>query len=258
MSKGEIVGAVGILLIGGGLVMGDWEYALSGLVTLAVGVVWEVVRKRRIGGDEFVARWRPSHRTLRLLAGLVVVFAVATAWGVYAAIIPAELVGVLLAFAAAAPILAAPFLFFYWRALARARAAAAWPDTVGRIESSYLEEVVSPWPAPIIVYSYAVGGRRYKRSRVRFGGTGAMNPADAEQLLADCPAGAEVPVFYNPKRPGQSCLLPGGGGPNKGLLWGAGLMAGTALLGTAAIALMILLGLVDAALTAIVGHRVLP
>jgi hypothetical protein len=45
---------------------------------------------------------------------------------------------------------------------------------------------------------------------------------------------------------------------NKGLLWIAGLLAAVPLLGAGMMALFVLVGLIDAALTAMVGHRVLP
>jgi hypothetical protein len=246
-----------IALLAWGIWAEHFEAVLSSVLVAGIGILWEAIRARRLSGADVVKRWRPSRGTLRRFAYLLGAFAALTAWGVYRKIIPGELVVVMLAFAAAGPVLASPVLFAYWRALANSRAAEGWPQATGQIVNSFMQSV-SAWPAPIVIYTYNVGSRRYRRGRVRFGGTGAMNPAAAEQILASCPIGAEVPVFYNPKRPGQAVLLPGQHGPNKSLLWVAGLLAGVPLLGAVMMALFILLGLVDAALTAIIGHRVLP
>lgn len=240
---------------------GIWDGHAEAVLTSALGVgialLWEAMRARGLSGSDVLKRWRPSRRTLRRLAYGLAAFAALTAWGVYRGIIPGGLALAMLIFAATGPVLAAPFLFAYWRTRTNSMAAGSWPQTTGEVVSSSMVETHG-WKAPIVVYAYSVGDRRYRRTRVRFGGTGAMNPAAAEQLLAACPTGGEVPVFYNPKRPGQAVLLPGEPGVNKGLLWIAGLLAATPLLGAAIMALLVLLGLIDAALTAMVGHRVLP
>jgi len=253
----EIALAIGVILLCGAVLTQDFEAVVGGLVALAVAFIWDFAHERRLTGADAVKRWRPSQRTLRLLAGLLIAFSAATAWGVYRGIIPSEMVVIMLAFVVAAPILAAPYLFFYRRAVVRSDGARDWPQVIGRVETSFMEDKVSDWAAPIVIYTYSVDGHPYRGSRVRFGGTAAMNPNLAEQILASFPVGAEVPVFFNPEQPGQSTLLPQAG-PNKGLLWIAGLNAGAALAAALFMALIVVLGLVDAALTAIVGHRVLP
>jgi hypothetical protein len=240
-----------------GIWAGQAEAVLTSALGVGIALVWEAMRARGLSGADVLKRWRPSRRTLRRLAYGLAAFAALTAWGVYRGIIPGELVLVMLIFAATGPILAAPFLLAYWRTRANSTAAGSWPQTTGEVVSSSMLETHG-WKAPIVAYAYSVDGRRYRRARVRFGGTGAMNPTAADQLLASCPAGAQIPVFYNPKRPGQAVLLPGELGVNKGLLWIAGLLAAVPLLGAGMMALFVLVGLIDAALTAMVGHRVLP
>lgn len=253
----DIALSIGVIILFGAIVTQDFEWVAEGLAALAIGVIWDFAHERRLTGSDVVKRWRPSRRTLRLLALILIAFSVATAWGVYREIIPSGMVEVMLGFVVAAPILAAPYLFFYRRALVKSQAAEAWPQTIGRVETSFMEDNVSDWAAPIVIYTYSVNERTYRGTRVRFGGTGGMHPNLAEQILAAFPVGADVPVYFNPERPNQSTLLPQAG-PNKGLLWGAGLSAGAALAGAAFMALLMILGFVDAALTAIVGHRVLP
>ena len=254
----DIAISVGLILLIGAVLTQDAEWVVEGLAALAVGIIWDFAHDRKLSGADVVRRWRPAPRTLVFLGYLLVAFAAATAWGIYRGIIPSELVVIMLVFVVVAPVLAAPYLFFYRRALVRSKAAESWPQTTGRVENSFMEDKVSDWPAPIVVYTYSVGDRAYRGTRVLFGGTGAMNPTAAGQVLAAFPAGAEVPVFFNPERPGQSVLLRVAAGADKRLLWGAGVSAGAALAGATFMALIVVLGLVDAALTAIVGHRVLP
>jgi len=248
---------LGLVVLVWGVWRQDYEEMASGLASIAVGMAWDFAHDRRLTGADFLNRWRPSTNKLRLFGYGLAAFAVVTAWGVWRDIIPAGLVFVMLALVVAGPVLSAPFLFFHRRAAMKAKAAEAWPHVIGQIVTSFMTEA-GEWPAPIIVYSYMVEGRRHRSSRVRFGGTGGMNPAAAEQVLASYPVGAEVPVFYNPKRPRQSVLMRGQAGANKSLLWGAGCMAAVPLIGAAVLGLLVLLGLIDAALTSIVGHRVLP
>lgn len=253
----DIAIGIGIILLAGAALFQDAEWVIEGLVALAAGIIWDFAHDRKLSGREAVDRWRPSQRTLRIIGILLAVFAAVTTWGVYAGNIPSEIVVIMLVFVVIAPVLAAPYLYFYRRAAVRSKAAESWSQTTGRVENSFMQEVTE-WPAPIVIYTYSVGDRAYRRSRVLFGGTGMMNPTAAEQVLASFPTGAEVPVFFDPKRPGQSVLLRVAAGADKRLLWAAGISAGAALAAAAFMALIIVLGLVDTALTAIVGHRVLP
>jgi hypothetical protein len=241
-----------------GIVTNTVELVLSSFFATAVGIVWEFVHVRNIDASDITERLQPSRRALRIAGIVFGVFAGATTWGVYRKIIPFELVMTMLCFAAAAPVVAAPYLYFYRRTLAKSKAADNWPLAPGRVKNSVMEETVSVWPAAIVIYVYEVNGKQYRGTRVRFGGTGAMHPAAAQQVLAMYPIGATVSVYYDPERPGQSVLIPGGATPDKRLLWGAGMSAGAVMIGATMMALFVVLGLIDAGLTAIVGHRVLP
>ena len=247
----------GLVVLVWGVWRQNYEEMAYGLADIVVVLVWDFAHDRHLTGAKILHEWRPSPHKLRIAAYVLAAFALATAAGVWIGFIPGGLVVVMLAFILAAPILAALPLFAYQRCVTKAKAAASWPQVIGHIENSFMTEA-GRWPAPIVSYTYEVEGRRHRGARVRFGGTGGMNPMDAEQVLASYPAGADVPIFYNPERPRQSVLLPDGARVNKGLLWCAGMLAAAPLLGAVLLGLFIVLGFVDAALTAIVGHRVLP
>jgi ribosomal protein L35AE/L33A len=227
------------------------------LASIALGLAWDFAHERRLTGADLLKRWRPSAGKLRIAGFALALFVIATAFGVWRGFIPAALVVIMLGLVVAAPVLAAPFLFFHRRSAVKAKAAEAWPEVTGRVVDAFVTEA-GGWPAPIVIYSYEVDGRLYRGSRLRFGGTGGMSPGAVEQVLAAYATGSEVAVFHDPKRPAKSVLLKGEAGASKSLLWGAGCMATAPLFGALAFGLMVVLGLVDAALTAIVGHRVLP
>lgn len=253
----ETVICIGIVVVVWGVWRQNYEEVTAGLLGIALGLAWDFAHERRLTGAQLLERWVPSAGKLRIAGYALAVFAALTAFGVWQGSVPAAMVAIMLGLIVAAPLLAAPFVYFHRRSAAKAKAAEDWPQVMGRVETSFMSQAAA-WPAPIVTYRYEVDGRRHHGSRVRFGGTGAMNPTDAEQVLATYYKGAEVPVYYDPERPGRSVLLHGEAAANKGLMWGAGCMAATPLLGAAVIGLFVLLGLLDAALTAIVGHRVLP
>jgi hypothetical protein len=101
----------------------------------------------------------------------------------------------------------------YLKRLANARK--TWPSTVGRIVSS--REVEEEVEVRVnenedehasykrihyeLVYEYVVGGETLRSTPVRFsGGSGSKN------ILAGCPPGATVEVFYDPQNP-ACCML---------------------------------------------------
>lgn len=243
------------------LIWGWWadhlEAVVTSLVGFAVGVVWDLVRARQERGEEVVPKVRVTKRGLLVAGFALAAFAIATLAGILHGDIPIGLVLIMLAMLAAGPILAFPFLIFYRAALARSKAAESWPSVPGTVENSFMQSV-SVWPAPIVIYAYEVDGVAHRSTRARFGGTGAMNPKAAEELLARCPKGAEIPVYYDPRRPGRSVLVRTQDAPARNLLWGAGLVAAAPMVGAALIAILILIGLVDGVVTAVVGHRISP
>src|SRR6185295_5200980 len=55
-------------------------------------------------------------------------------------------------------------------------------------------------------YRYTVGQKTYESDDIAFGGQGHTTRLLAQQIVAKYPAGAQVQVFYNPKRPSQAVL----------------------------------------------------
>lgn len=87
----------------------------------------------------------------------------------------------------------------------------SWMETTGTVLSSS----VKTWPGShnprtlaLISYQYTVGDQTYRSDRVDFG-----DPSDsrgtAGRLVAQYPAGASIPVIYNPNDPGEATLTRG-------------------------------------------------
>jgi hypothetical protein len=61
-----------------------------------------------------------------------------------------------------------------------------------------------------IAYQYQVGGQSHKNSRISF----SSSSGNANQIVARYPKGKSVQVYYNPDKPKQAVLIPGGDGFN--------------------------------------------
>jgi hypothetical protein len=103
--------------------------------------------------------------------------------------------------------------WFVFRDRRRSRAALAWPSTAGRIVESRVEEKRLPGDrpdvrfAPRIAYEYAVDGRTYRSEQITFAGAfWTLAPQGAAAKVARYPAGKDVTVYYNPRRPAESVL----------------------------------------------------
>lgn len=103
-----------------------------------------------------------------------------------------------------------------WRGYLDRRASPQWPSVTGRIVSSRVVAQDSSdghgfnreWRIDID-YSYTVNGQAYKNNRIQ-----ALLPRfyaeeDALAVQRRFPAGAEVPVFYDPGKPASSVLIAG-------------------------------------------------
>ena len=103
--------------------------------------------------------------------------------------------------------------WFVFRDRRRNRAARAWPGIAGRIVESRVEAKTLPGDrptirfAPRIAYEYAVSDRTYRSERIAFGEVfWSLAPQGAAAKVARYPAGAEVTVYYNPRRPEEAVL----------------------------------------------------
>ncbi len=63
---------------------------------------------------------------------------------------------------------------------------------------------------PKIAYEYQVDGNRFKGSKVAL----SSPSGNAQQLVTRYPKGKSIPVYYNPDKPRQAVLIPGGPGFN--------------------------------------------
>jgi hypothetical protein len=107
--------------------------------------------------------------------------------------------------------------FLMWRAYLDRQASPTWPSVTGHITDSRVvaqnetndgASFTREWRIDLN-YRYTVGGQTYQGQRIR-----AMLPrfsTEAEALAVQqrFPAGAQVPVFYDPAKPGSSLLIPG-------------------------------------------------
>jgi Protein of unknown function (DUF3592) len=91
------------------------------------------------------------------------------------------------------------------------RATHNWPSTLGTItprpKARYIAFPV-PWIFGRFAYSYDIGEHAFVGRRIWYGSDLAFaTPNSAYTWLGDSfPAGASVPVYYNPKNPRQSVL----------------------------------------------------
>lgn len=102
----------------------------------------------------------------------------------------------------------------FWRTWRLARASVRWPTVPGVILYSGTKSasVLRGGPATVadVRYRYDVDGRSYEGTRISVGqyGTGGGGHARAES--ARYPQGNDVAVYYDPAKPGESVLEPGG------------------------------------------------
>jgi hypothetical protein len=107
-------------------------------------------------------------------------------------------------------------LFYYGWALSRVFEARDWPQAVGTIRSSSVEDRYSSdsdggtsvTHYPRIAYTYRVGGRELVSERVWLTGNDFFNDrADAVAFVQDYPPGIQVPIHYDPARPSMATLV---------------------------------------------------
>jgi len=101
-----------------------------------------------------------------------------------------------------------------WHSSSRNKAALKWPSVEGDITKS---TVNSKWTTdsqghavmhhrPIVTYSYAVNGQAFTGKRIAFFSKPIDTAAQAQTICDRFPAGAKVPVYYNPANPKDAVL----------------------------------------------------
>jgi hypothetical protein len=91
----------------------------------------------------------------------------------------------------------------------RADASKKWPTAPGTVVSSALEQ--SPDHKrryrAAMQYRYRVGGKDYQSNRIFWGGNEGRQK-HMTSVVASYPAGAQVPVYYDPQNPAEAVIDP--------------------------------------------------
>jgi len=98
------------------------------------------------------------------------------------------------------------------RQMSRGGASRNWFTTNGQvIHSSIHQEPDGPYFIPVVKYRYIVEGQEYKSSRIRFAWSGESTyPWTASEIIIKkYPVSKTITVYYNPKNPSISVLVPG-------------------------------------------------
>lgn len=118
---------------------------------------------------------------------------------------------------------------FSSRSKKKAQASQGWPSVPGVILTSEVKRSMSTDDdgntdysyTPAVTYSYQVNGQNYEGKLIAFGGVvGNSNPGKIQEQLRPYPAGAQVPVFFNPQKPDEAVLTQQAGGAKIALIGG--------------------------------------
>ncbi|GAA6169919.1 DUF3592 domain-containing protein [Sessilibacter corallicola] len=95
----------------------------------------------------------------------------------------------------------------------RGRASVNWPTTVASVSSSEILEKNDgnglTFYSPIIKYQYFVNDAVYQGATFTFMGTFGITRYHAEKYISMYPSGSKFNVYYNPKSPDISVIIPG-------------------------------------------------
>jgi hypothetical protein len=104
-----------------------------------------------------------------------------------------------------------------WRGYQDRRASPQWPTVTGRVVSSRVaaqnetndgHTFTREWQVEVN-YTYTVNGQPFKNNRIRALLPRFSTEDEALAVQKRFPAGAEVPVFYDPGKPQSSVLIAG-------------------------------------------------
>lgn len=99
---------------------------------------------------------------------------------------------------------------------------AGWPKTDGAIISSMATKRNAngvEWAVPVVRYEYKVGPQSYLGRQINIQAEREMTLENAAHVLKPYPQGARVPVYYNPRNPGEAVLDPGIKGEQLAIFW---------------------------------------
>lgn len=97
------------------------------------------------------------------------------------------------------------------RQMSRAGASRNWFTTNGKVVySSTHQEPDGPYFIPVVKYRYRVEEQEYESSRIRFTWSGeSTHPWTASEVVNKYSVSKTIRVYYNPKNPSVSVLVPG-------------------------------------------------
>lgn len=90
-----------------------------------------------------------------------------------------------------------------------------WPLTVGKVLNSEVRTKSSRSRSgstsyePYVFYEYSVNGKKMQSGQLAFGGRLQVSEKRAQKVIENYPAGKNIPVYYNPKKPGQAVIISG-------------------------------------------------
>lgn len=103
--------------------------------------------------------------------------------------------------------LAVASLVLLWRGLS----SSTWPQARGHIISSSVKTWRTSrgtWYEPQVRYEYRVDGVRYEGKRLSYSQMRFVREEPACKIVSEYPAGSELMVYYSPKKPQRSVLVP--------------------------------------------------
>jgi hypothetical protein len=125
-------------------------------------------------------------------------------------VIPGFSVAGQIVFGLACLLFGAWFAHFCIRAWRRARAAPSWVRVPGRIVSAIVVPDDNNY-APLVRYTYNVGGTQYRSSQIALTYTSYFRERQAQAAIDRYRPGREVMVSVDPDDPAQAILEPGSG-----------------------------------------------
>jgi hypothetical protein len=106
------------------------------------------------------------------------------------------------------------FLWFQGVAYCRSARSLRWTSVNGVVTEAKVKDVVTQHgrhEEAKIKYAYTVNGVRHENDTIAYGlFRGMLSWGHARRVAERYPGGTPVKVFYDPQRPGVSCLEPGG------------------------------------------------
>jgi hypothetical protein len=103
-------------------------------------------------------------------------------------------------------------LLFGMLQIVRGERSSQWPDTMGKVSSSFVGPVMGTARGEyqaVMLYDYEVAGRRYNSQRIKVVDSFSQQLTALQRFVAQHPRGSAVKVYYDPHDPAFGVLVPG-------------------------------------------------